>query len=50
VPPENGVPSDCTIAAEHTPSHIRGKDGQELAVEKDVFNQPTSYYNYYYPG
>uniref|UniRef100_A0A7C9DNL6 YTH domain-containing family protein n=2 Tax=Opuntia streptacantha TaxID=393608 RepID=A0A7C9DNL6_OPUST len=50
VPPENGVPSDCTIAAEHTPSNIRGKDGQELAVEKDVFNQPTSYYNYYYPG
>lgn len=47
---ENGVPSDCTTAAEHTASNIRGKDGQESVVEKDVFNQPTSYYNYYYPG
>lgn len=47
VAPENGIPSHSTTA-EHSASSVKGS--QESVAQRDVFNQPSSYYNYYYPG
>lgn len=50
VAPENGIPPNSTSSALSPASSIKGENGQVSIADKDIHNQPSSYYNYYYPG